>query len=187
MKKKFKLFATIGSLCLAVAMMTIGVLAATSATFTVTSNVSFNAQNNIYATIQGTATQGTTKSFGPYKNYEGEVTEGSSFDEGFTTASFNPGDVVLTESAPSQVIEISISNDGSVDATAHKVITVSHDGTDVAQSDGKGYTLTYVFSGENNEIAKGETETLTITFTIYDFSKTIESTNIGCTITLGAK
>lgn len=52
MKKKFKLFATIGSLCLAVAMMTIGVLAATSATLNVTSTVQFSAVG-VYVDVAG--------------------------------------------------------------------------------------------------------------------------------------
>ncbi len=45
MKKKFKLFATIGSLALAVCMMTIGVLAATQVTLTVTTDITFQASN----------------------------------------------------------------------------------------------------------------------------------------------
>lgn len=43
MKKKFKLFATIGSLALAICMMTIGVLAAATVSLNVTSTVTFDA------------------------------------------------------------------------------------------------------------------------------------------------
>ena len=42
MKKKFKLFATIGSLAIAICMMTIGVLAAAQVTLNVNSTVSFS-------------------------------------------------------------------------------------------------------------------------------------------------
>ena len=45
MKKKFKLFATIGSLALAVCMMTIAVLAATQVKLTVTTDITFQASN----------------------------------------------------------------------------------------------------------------------------------------------
>ena len=44
MKRKFKLFATIASLCLSVALMAFGVYAATQATYNVSSSVSFVAQ-----------------------------------------------------------------------------------------------------------------------------------------------
>ena len=45
MKRKFKLFATVASLCLSVALMAFGVYAATSATYNVNSTVSFDAIN----------------------------------------------------------------------------------------------------------------------------------------------
>ena len=44
MKRKFKLFATVASLCLSVALMAFGVYAATQASYRVTSTVSFAAQ-----------------------------------------------------------------------------------------------------------------------------------------------
>ena len=44
MKRKFKLFATLASLCLSVALMAFGVYAATNVTYNVTSTVSFAAQ-----------------------------------------------------------------------------------------------------------------------------------------------
>ena len=55
MKKKFKLFATIGSLALAVCMMTIGVLAASQVTLNVTSNVSFDT-TSVLVDIAGSVT-----------------------------------------------------------------------------------------------------------------------------------
>ena len=44
MKRKFKLFATLASLCLSVALMAFGVYAATNVSYTVTSTVSFDSQ-----------------------------------------------------------------------------------------------------------------------------------------------
>lgn len=47
MKRKFKLFATIASLCLSVALMAFGVYAAVSTTYTVTSTVTFTSQVHV--------------------------------------------------------------------------------------------------------------------------------------------
>lgn len=52
MKKKFKLFATIASLCLAVAVMAVGVFAATTTTYTVNNSVSYNISTNAYCKIK---------------------------------------------------------------------------------------------------------------------------------------
>ena len=51
MKKKSKLIATLSSLGLALAMMVFAVYAATSVTFKVTTNVSFEATKHVQATI----------------------------------------------------------------------------------------------------------------------------------------
>ena len=42
MKRKFKLFATVASLCLSVALMAFGVYAATSVSYSVNGTVSYN-------------------------------------------------------------------------------------------------------------------------------------------------
>lgn len=64
--KKFKLFTTIASLCLAVALMAFGVYAATQATVTVSSSVTFGATGNVKATVSYklayTGTKDTTDS-----------------------------------------------------------------------------------------------------------------------------
>ena len=61
MKKRFKLFATIASLCLAVALMAFGVYAATSISLTVSGNVGFTASgiNGSWAFKSATVTGGT--------------------------------------------------------------------------------------------------------------------------------
>ena len=61
MKKKFKLFATIGSLALAICMMTIGVLAATQVSLSVTSNVSFST-DKVYVDVTGEVAYSTNAS-----------------------------------------------------------------------------------------------------------------------------
>ena len=65
MKKKVKLFTTIASLCLAVALMAFGVYAATSVSFTISSKVSFTV-SDVFVNVTGeayldpVATKGTT-------------------------------------------------------------------------------------------------------------------------------
>ena len=59
MKKKFKLFATIGSLAIAICMMTIGVLAAASVTLTIDSSIQFEA-TNVSAEYKVTKVEPTT-------------------------------------------------------------------------------------------------------------------------------
>lgn len=51
MKKNFKLFSTIASLCLAVALMAFGVWAATSVTFKTNSSVKFTATTDVFGTF----------------------------------------------------------------------------------------------------------------------------------------
>ena len=76
MKKKFKLFATIGSLALAVCMMTIGVLAATQVSFSVTSNVGFTVESTP-VTVTGKVEYGATSSR-ELKEFSGDNFEGTS-------------------------------------------------------------------------------------------------------------
>lgn len=58
MKKKVKLFSTIASLCLAVALMAFGVWAATTAQFGISGKVTFTATQNVKATVAGVANVG---------------------------------------------------------------------------------------------------------------------------------
>ncbi len=60
MKRKFKLFATVASLCLSVALMAFGVYAATKVTYTVSGSVSFSANVNCTWEVTATYGDGTT-------------------------------------------------------------------------------------------------------------------------------
>ena len=71
MKKKFKLFATIGSLALAICMMTIGVLAATQVSLSVTSNVSFST-DKVYVDVTGEVAYSTNASTRAKKAFTGK-------------------------------------------------------------------------------------------------------------------
>ena len=60
MKKKAKLFTTLASLCLAVALLVFGVYAAVSASFTVHSKVYFKATKDVYLTFAGASVYTTS-------------------------------------------------------------------------------------------------------------------------------
>ena len=70
MKRKFKLFATLASLCLSVALMAFGVYAASQSTFAVTSRVSFDAQ--VAVQWSGSAVGGVNGT-GEVDRYYGEL------------------------------------------------------------------------------------------------------------------
>ena len=77
MKRKFKLFATVASLCLSVALMAFGVYAATTVTYTVSGTVSFEAQLDVTWTAQVAYGDGA-----PITGKE----EGATFEVGPTTS-----------------------------------------------------------------------------------------------------
>lgn len=74
--KKFKLFTTIASLCLAVALMAFGVYAATSAAIGVSSSIKFTVDGNIGGTL-------TVKSYS-VASKDAEITESNTALETFT-------------------------------------------------------------------------------------------------------
>ena len=59
MKKKAKILATLGSLCIAISIMIVGVLAATTAGFDVSSSVSFTS-TGVFVKVQGNILKGAT-------------------------------------------------------------------------------------------------------------------------------
>lgn len=101
MNKKFKLWATIASLCLAVCIMAVGVYAASSVSLTVTSNVTFNAQS-VFVGYKGKVERATTGDFTSaeevVEEHEDWVTNGSttSTSAGTLTA-WTPNEVTFEE------------------------------------------------------------------------------------------
>ena len=111
MKKKFKLFATIGSLALAVCMMTIGVLAASTVSLTVESTVSFSL-SSVFASVEGKL-DGTSKFTG--KTYTGTVGTNAVAQNAFQvdTGSLDFGTVSYSETKTTAVYEFVITNDAA--------------------------------------------------------------------------
>ena len=192
MKKKFKLFATIGSLALAICMMTIGVLAATQVTFSVTSNVSFDVTavpvsvtgkveygpegTRAFKEFSGDNFEGTsgaitsvgTLTLAPTVEEDNELVTGNITD---TTVGF--GDLTFANKDNNTIVyTFTIKNESSANMFVKITApTVNADGvtpTTTSKVDESDYT-------SNTEIAAGKTLTYTYTLTITDVTKSIDS------------
>ena len=160
MKKKFKLFATIGSLALAICMMTIGVLAATTVQFTVNSSVQFQVGDDLLLDMAvATTSSGSTALAGSdaasQSTYTGDGSTGrtptatTEYTAQAQTATFNAVNDTVTYT-------ITFTNHAEFDVT----VTVEALPTAVTK-DGK--TLTSVIStygAESTSVAQDGTFTI---------------------------
>ena len=168
MKKKFKLFATIGSLALAVCMMTIGVLAASSVTFHVNSSVNFTTTSvlvDITASVTG-AVEGD-------KNYAGFTSDAA--DPNKAVSAFEVGALTFDETHDEIVYTITIKNNSEF-AIKMEVTGVP---TPTAQL-GVEEVTTQVAS-----IEPTQSGTYTLTLSLLDFSTSFdaaETVNLTATI-----
>ena len=186
MKKKFKLFATIGSLALAVCMMTIGVLAASQVSLTVNSTVTFSAES-VYVTVAGEMSGGTqgTKTF-TAKNYTGTAGDSASSGDftgtGVTSNAYSFENATYSESAAVITYKFTITNDGAL--PAYVKVTVN-DTTVTNPALTKG-TLTVdgsstaadcdVIDGTKS-LATDENVVVTYTLTLNNFSASVTDGN----------
>ena len=176
MKKKFKLFATIGSLCLAVAMMTIGVLAATQATLTVSSNVGFTATNvtvqfdaevaygaNVtYSDTNATKTEGVYTAAANKNSWTSGVIAPDATDE--AAKDWNLGDYTFQETAAGQTVvyTFKITNKGT------NAVKITVENEVAAVTDGEAGTVAVAETGDKTSLAKDATYTYTVTVTLND-------------------
>ena len=186
MKKKFKLFATIGSLALAVCMMTVGVLAASQVSLTVNSTVTFSAES-VYVTVAGEMSGGTqgTKTF-TAKNYTGTAGDSASSGDftgtGVTSNAYSFENATYSEGAAVITYKFTITNDGALPAF---VKVTANDTTVTNPSLTKG-TITVdgastaadcdVVDGTKS-LATGENVVVTYTLTLNNFSGSVTSGN----------
>lgn len=169
MKKKFKLFATIGSLCLAVAMMTIGVLAATSQTLNVTSNVNFQTAT-VLVDIEGTVT-GAVETVDKY-TYTHDATDSTKqpTDWAIGALNFDEDHKVIT-----YTVKVTNKSEFAIKVTA----------TPVAEkfptTDEKMKVEATLSDGADSVAANGEA-TYTVVLTLLDFSTSFSNTAVNFTI-----
>ena len=200
-KRKFKLFASLTSLVLVVAVMAVGVWAATAATVTINGTVSYATQGNVYATID-VAEKGTNdddyvalntqqKFLGGETGTAGEPFEGQTYT--LTVAKFaaKTDDSLAAHTYSYTVTIVNTANAGivnpAIQVTPQKVpATLSANGTTASCTYelGEGDPTALTTSG----VKVGVGETLVITYSIsHDPAYTLNSTDIGLgTITLTA-
>lgn len=151
MKKKIKLFSTIASLCLAVALMAFGVWAATEAGMKVGSTVTFHSANvNVKYTITVAYTNGkvtpadvvgaTTEAAG-LNTWEKEITKAAKADEAAEAANtfalgtykFNSDLQVADQNVTTVVYTIKIENlgDHAVKVTAPETLPTNTEGNSI--------------------------------------------------------
>lgn len=187
MKKKFKLFATIGSLALAICMMTIGVLAATQVTFNVTSNVSFST-DKVYVDVTGKVEYGPTASR-ESKNFTGKNYTGTPGDTAATNMVLTAGTGLTQEDITGNTVKFgslafaeekgntivytfTITNSGANNCYVKITPTNGIESADnVTATSAATGAITDVNGGEF--LTKGETVTYTYTLKITDISKSV--------------
>ncbi len=134
MKRKFKLFATVTSLCLSVALMAFGVYAATSVSYSVNGTVSYN-MTDVLVTITTTTEYVTDE----HKGFsEGDVTELSyaNSQQVDTYTSYNTG-TNLPEGNGTHSTDADIDlNTSSAWKITIQVATINPNGVEVAIDDG---------------------------------------------------
>lgn len=110
MKKRVKLFSTIASLCLAVALMAFGVLAATTETFKVTSTVSYSVTGQVNAEFKVSVQYSKTGITAPeIKTGEGQNTIGakdSTPESGLITRTYNTLTIKPGETSKEQSLSL---------------------------------------------------------------------------------
>lgn len=184
MKKKFKLFATIGSLALAICMMTIGVLAASTVTLDVNSTVSFNV-SSVFSTITGVADGTGAAAKFTVKTYSGE---GTSMTPVATIAAQDLGNMNFTDDDTQIVYTFTISNDapaGTGNTSVQYSVALAGETTTALES---ATQLSGEFSDNaSGKIAQGaKAVTVTYTLTLSDVTKSFAAVNISFDISVSA-
>lgn len=122
MNKKFKLFTTIASLCLAVCLMAFGVWAASSVSYSITASLKYEVGNNISAKISGVgfaSADATVKTGTGTGATLAEIELKGDAHEGLQTGAFSfTGDITLDSSKPYAVYVITVHQVGSNAITA---------------------------------------------------------------------
>ncbi len=196
MKRKFRLFATVASLCLSVALMAFGVYAATEVTYTVTGSVTFT---NVE--VASTWTTGAYKADGTTLWDDKTSEGGSTYYKTFATtaasdtnknASFAIPTVAFSTTQNKVIYKIKVANDGSqafyvhIEDAANKLVDVA-DQLSVSVRAGKTGALAEV----TNDIAglttanvdAGTSYEWEITVTLDDFTKTLPETALSLVFT----
>ncbi len=177
MKKNFKLFSTIASLCLAVALMAFGVWAATSVSLGVTSKVSFTV-SDVFVDITGKATlKGVDVASAAFTatSYTGTVANAKLDNETWAI-----GTIAFTSEKDVIVYTLEISNaakSGQVKVTVTDFAPKAIAGTDATAKVVVAEAPEADLAGDAMTLAAGKKLTITVTRTLKDKTTTIEETD----------
>ena len=188
MKRKFKLFATIASLCLCLALMAFGVYAASNLSYKATSSVKFEI-SDVFATVhvEMASTVGGVNGAAADKRYK-------SYDESDGAKAGNDelkakeealGAIVFTKSGDKVTYTLTLTNDGASPITAgiQAEFTNPNDKAlkvDLAY-DNAGTAGTEALSGVS--LASGKSVKVTLTITLLNMEYQIEETPVTLTVT----
>lgn len=168
MKKKFKLFATIGSLALAVCMMTIGVLAANSVAFKVTSTVTFQT-SSVFVGFSGKVERDATGDFTAAeslatKDEAKNFTDGTSSNN--TDITWAPTGIAFVEGKQFIKYTITVHNytDKTINVAVSGTVPTTQTGNYTVTTDttGTGDATEFTVAAGNMTTAKTATWTCTI-------------------------
>ncbi len=194
-KRKIKLLASLTSLVLVVAVMAVGVWAASSATVKITGNVSYNAKGNVSATIAVTDIDGSSQSDQPDKS----VTIAPTATTSDNTESISLGDSLTVEqvegsgTAATWSYTFTIKNnyaEAAENTTLYAKVTLPSAGDNYSisatvkiPSVESGVAKSYT-SGTEIILAENATATFVITLTVTDVAVSIDDADVGSTIAL---
>lgn len=166
MKKRVKLFTTIASLCLAVALMAFGVYAATQAKFSVSSTVAFESKTvfiDISGTVAGMANEGDTKLVKSF-SYAHDKSDTDKIDKTWQIGAmtFDEDHKTIT-----YTIEFTNQSEFAINITPHTALQDTDD-------------FGYVETGRDtlNNIASTTKVTYTLKVTLKHFEKSISATPV---------
>lgn len=185
MKRKFKLFATIASLCLCLALMAFGVYAASAVKYTASGSVSFEV-SDVFVTMQSTLKstvggQPATDIAKPaQKSYtgEGDAAKVPSTTEAYQDT-FNV--VQFKKTGDNIVLTVTITNDGAskvnVKFTVTKPENVNGITSEVKYKKGEEPTETTYQEATGLDLTQGEKAVVVLTITLANMEYTVESTD----------
>ena len=186
MKRKFKLFATVASLCLSVALMAFGVYAAASVSYTVSGSVSFAAQVACTWTAQARYQDGTTPSGATDDEYVLTGTESAGASDSWAADGLQ---FTTAEDQDTIIYTIKCTNNGNQAITIGLASTptlFTNALLDVTYNDGEALESTELTTSYSSTLAADQTWTLTITVHLNDLTQTLSGEGTSFSLALTA-
>ena len=185
MKKKFKLFTTIASLCLAIALMGFGVYAATQVTVTVTNTVSYTASANVKAEVRYAKAYTNAGNTARTKPTDADIAIEASETEATKTLALGDDTLTVTDATQNVTYTYTIYIKNTAEATDQfKVlnVTVTEPAATATLAD-DGYVVTFTNNITGNKIAQGAESSYEVKIEV-DASRSIADIDLGSSFVL---